>query len=254
MYTCCPHCAAVFRVSAALLGQAGGRARCGECREAFSVVEALYEELASVREAADAIRPQPEPPQSEAGGGQGVTATDAGHDVPLTIPAYHQPAWQPRAFSGRDVLSLASIALLAISLGLQWVWFNRATLVAEADWRPLLEDVCAVVRCELPMRTDFSQLAIINRDVRQHPTVSEALLINAAFENRAEFTQPYPFFEVSFIDSTGSPVAMRRFSPAEYLAEGVDITRGVVAQAPVQVVLEVMDPGEAAVSFQFDFL
>jgi hypothetical protein len=47
---------------------------------------------------------------------------------------------------------------------------------------------------------------------------------------------------------------MRRFSPAEYLAEGVDITRGVVAQAPVQVVLEVMDPGEAAVSFQFDFL
>ena len=252
MYTCCPHCAAVFRVSASLLGQAGGRARCGECREVFSVVEALYEELASVREAAEAIRPQPEPARGELAREQDVA--DAGGEAVPAISAYHQPAWQPRAFSGRDALSLVSIALLAISLGLQWVWFNRATLVAEADWRPLLEDVCAVVRCELPMRTDFSQLAIINRDVRQHPTVSEALLINAAFENRAEFTQPYPFFEVSFIDSTGNPVAMRRFSPAEYLAEGVDITRGVVTQAPVQVVLEVMDPGEAAVSFQFDFL
>jgi hypothetical protein len=34
----------------------------------------------------------------------------------------------------------------------------------------------------------------------------------------------------------------------------VDITRGIASQTPVQVVLEVMDPGEDAVSFQFDFL
>jgi hypothetical protein len=241
----------VFRVSAALLGQAGGRARCGECREVFSVVDVLYEDLASVREAAAAIgRLKAEPPLPEVTAEQGVTGAEA---VPA-IPAYYQDDWQPRTFSGRDVLSLISIALLAMVLGLQWVWFNRATLVAEAGWRPVLEEVCAVVHCTLPMRADVSQLAIINRDVRQHPTVSEALLINAAFENRADFAQPYPFFEVSFIDSTGNPVAMRRFSPVEYLDKGVDITQGMAAQGPVQVVLEVMDPGEAAVSFQFDFL
>jgi hypothetical protein len=147
-----------------------------------------------------------------------------------------------------------SIALLSLLLGLQWAWFNRAELAADADWRPLLAQFCTMAHCELPMRSDLSQLAIINREVRQHPAVSEALLINAEFKNQADFPQPYPFFEVSFIDSTGRPVAVRRFSPAEYLGEGVDVPLGMAAHAPVQVVLEVMDPGEAAVSFQFDFL
>ncbi len=246
MYTCCPHCAAVFRVSAALLSRGGGRARCGECREVFSVVDALYEDLVSVREVAAALRP----PESQAE----LTDSDEARTPAPVIQAYYQDDWRPRAFSGRDVLNVISIALLSLLLGSQWVWFNRSEVAANPDWRPLLEELCTVVHCELPMRTDLSQLAIINRDVRQHPAVSEALLINAEFQNQADFAQPYPFFEVSFIDSTGRPVAMRRFSPAEYLGEGVDITLGMAAQAPVHVVLEVMDPGEAAVSFQFDFL
>jgi hypothetical protein len=79
-------------------------------------------------------------------------------------------------------------------------------------------------------------------------------LINAEFQNQADFAQPYPLFEVSFMDSSGKPVAVRRFRPAEYVGEAADITVGMAAQAPVQVVLEVMDPGDAAVSFQFDFL
>jgi hypothetical protein len=221
----------------------------------FSVVEALYEDLASVRAAAAAVsNPEPEPALTDATAGQGMPAEDLDREAVPVIPAYYQDDWRPRTFSGRDVLSLFSILLLAMTLGLQWVWFNRTTVAANADWRPLLEEFCAVLHCELPMRTDLSQLAIINRDVRQHPVESKALLINAEFENQAGFPQPYPFFEVSFIDSNGSPVAMRRFSPAEYLDEAVDITQGMAAQAPVQVVLEVMDPGEAAVSFQFDFL
>jgi predicted Zn finger-like uncharacterized protein len=246
MYTCCPHCAAVFRVSAALLSRGGGRARCGECREVFRVVDALYEDLVSVREVAMALRP----PDTQAAL---TDAENARESVPA-VPAYYQDDWRPRMFSGRGVLNLISIALLSLLLGLQWVWFNREVVAADAEWRPLLEELCSVVHCELPMRSDLSQLAIINRDVRQHPAVSEALLINAEFQNQADFAQPYPFFEVSFIDSTGRPVAVRRFSPAEYLGEGVDITLGMAAQALVQVVLEVMDPGEAAVSFQFDFL
>jgi predicted Zn finger-like uncharacterized protein len=247
MYTCCPHCAAVFRVSAALLGQAGGRARCGECREAFNVVDELYEDLVSARDAAAAIsKPHAAQP--------GVPGAAEGRETVPVIPDYYQDNWRPRAFSGRDVMSAFSIILLAVLLGLQWLWFNRATLATQADWRPVLEELCAVVHCELPLRVDLSQLAIINRDVRQHPAASEALLINAVFENRADFIQPYPFFEVSFIDSTGSPVAMRRFRPEEYLDEDVKVALGMAPQAPVQVVLEVMDPGEAAVSFQFDFL
>jgi hypothetical protein len=100
----------------------------------------------------------------------------------------------------------------------------------------------------------LSQFAIINRDVRQHPTIADALLINAAFENRADFVQPYPVFEISFTDKTGRPVAIRRFLPREYLLGDATREEGMPANIPAHVVLEVMDPGDEAVSFQFGFL
>ncbi|MGB5472307.1 MAG: DUF3426 domain-containing protein, partial [Gammaproteobacteria bacterium] len=116
------------------------------------------------------------------------------------------------------------------------------------------EQFCTVLRCDLPLRVDLSQLSIIERDVRQHPDADSALLINAAFENRADFAQPFPVFEVSFTDMAGNPVAMRRFLPSEYLTTNRDSKAGLPAHTPVQVVLEVQDPGDKAVSFQFGFL
>ena len=139
-------------------------------------------------------------------------------------------------------------------LGVQWVFFNRAELAGDPGWRPHLERVCKLVHCDLPLRVDLSKLEIINRDVRQHPTAEQALLINAAFRNNAGFTQPYPVFEISFTDPSGSPVAMRRFSPAEYLAGDTAFRDGLASDVPVNVVLEVLDPGDLAVSFQIGFL
>ena len=61
-------------------------------------------------------------------------------------------------------------------------------------------------------------------------------------------------FEVSFTDKSGGLVAMRRFSSAEYLGEDINSGAGLSPESPVQVVLEVIDPGTEAVSFQFGFL
>lgn len=45
MYTQCPKCQIAFRVTVAVLQQAGGRVRCGGCRTAFSAIEHLSDEL-----------------------------------------------------------------------------------------------------------------------------------------------------------------------------------------------------------------
>jgi hypothetical protein len=104
------------------------------------------------------------------------------------------------------------------------------------------------------MRVDLDRIGILDRDVRKHPAVEGALLINVVIVNRADFIQPYPLFEVSFSDKSGVPVAMRRFRPAEYLGAEIDPTSGMSPQTPAEVVLEVLDPGTEAVSFQFGFL
>jgi len=259
MYTYCPNCSVVFQVSAAQLGKAAGRARCGECRQLYNVVDYLYEDLVEVREAVDAAGSLEMHSQAARMGGidAGESAADGEEAAEPAVgipPVLTGASWQQQSLQGRDMFSLSAIVVLLSLLGMQWTYFNRAALAADPGWRPVLEQFCTLLRCDLPLRVDLSQLAIIERDVRQHPVAHNALLINAAFENRADFTQPYPVFEVSFIDITGNPVAMRRFLPEEYLDTDLDYSAGLPAHAPVQVVLEVQDPGDKAVSFQFNFL
>lgn len=256
MYTYCPNCLAVFQLSVTQLTLAAGKVRCGECRHVYVATDYAYDDLAEARAAVDFIRANTasedaEPPVDY------VRLPDVEEVVETEASPPAQPGlggWEQHAYSARDLFSGLGIVVLALLLGGQFVYFNRTALAADLSWRPAVEQFCTVMRCTLPLRADLGQLAIINRDVRQHPTVKQALLINASFENRADFVQPYPVFEISFTNKSGSPVALRRFLPAEYLAGSEAVTQGLPGNTPVQVVLEVMDPGDEAVSFQFGFL
>jgi len=260
MYTCCPHCSAVFRVSAPLLGTAAGQARCGECRHSYTVLDHLYEDLADVQavlgEQARVELPAAAPVvvvDAASAAEEGQDADASGDDLPLR----HQPVlsgWHQQGLGAREVLGVFLMLLLLGTLGLQWVWFNRDRLVADPAWRAGLEPLCEMLHCDLPLQVNLDKLALIARDVRRHPSVESALLVNATFENQAGFTQPYPYLEISFSDRAGVPVAIRRFSPAEYLGAGTVIEQGLPAQGIARATLEIIDPGESAASFQFEFL
>lgn len=266
MYTFCPHCFAVFRVSASHLGKAGGLARCGECRQIYSVIDYLYEDLITARMALAEVEATAKSGEgADAGADEaGLTGPQAGAAAeddwdgvaaaePLARPIFTGSRERPST-PMKHLVSGAGIGLMLLLLALQWVYFNRTDLAGDARWRPALERYCTLLRCDLPLRTDLARVQMIQRDVRRHPEVEDALLINATFENRADFVQPYPVLEVSFTDRSGIPVAMRRFLPSEYLAAGTDLAAGLPSNLPLQVVLEVQDPGEAATSFQFGFL
>ena len=261
MYTFCPHCFAIYQVTPTHLDQAGGQLRCGECRQVYRAIDYLFEDLAAAQsvvetqlaagaqseEVGDRYAPL-EMPELDEDTGWEVTTESRAEKRAST------PGWQNRAMSMADIGSGVFTVLLLLLLGLQWGYFNRDMLAANDLWRSKMERFCKVIHCELPMRVDLAQIGVVERDVRKHPVAEDALLINVAFENRAEFIQPYPLFEVSFADKSGSPIAMRRFSSAEYLGEGIDPESGMPPQSPVQVGLEVIDPGTDAVSFQFGFL
>lgn len=255
MFTYCPSCEVIFEVSAVQLSYAAGKVRCGECRHVFMATDYLYDDVNEVRATLEALRV----PEGEEGPTQPVDyvrdSDEEGEAEEQPLPAtVGEGGWDQHRFTGGHLLSGAGILALLLLLGGQYLWFNRDALAADPDWRPTLERFCGMTGCSLPLQSDLQQLVITNRDVRQHPTVKQALLINATFENRAEFDQPYPVFEVSFTDVGGKPVAVRRFQPDEYLGNTAAELQGLPAGAPVQVVLELMDPGEEAVSFQFSFL
>ncbi len=146
----------------------------------------------------------------------------------------------------------AALFLTVLLLG-QYVWAERYRLSAVPGFRPYLETACSVLGCDLPLRHETARLEIIEREIRNHPNVNDALLVNATFINRADFAQRYPVFEVAFSDVSGTPIAVRRFLPDEYLREA-DPSRGMAPGQQTRVMLEIVDPGSRAVSFQFDFL
>ena len=233
----------------------------------YRAVDYLFEDLPSTREAQD-LRRQSRVDQAEArepvfedqaetGPQEPVfedQATSSGDDpVPRPLPV-HTGGWAHRALTVKDAFSGAAIVFLVLLLAGQGVFFYRAELAREENWRPYLVAFCQYLHCSLPQQVDLSQLELLNRDVRQHPRVKEALLVNATLSNQADFTQPYPVLEVSFSDLGGNPVALRRFRPKEYVNDAFSIERGMPPGEPLPIVLEIQDPGESAVSYQFGFL
>ncbi len=151
------------------------------------------------------------------------------------------------------VLSIGSLLLIVSLLG-QYVYFARDHLAQRyTELRPLLERMCDELGCTLPLRRDPSKLQLTHRDVRTHPTVKDALLINATFVNRAPFRQPYPDIELKLSNLNGRLIGRRIFHPEEYLAGQPDIAAGIPPNTQVYLVLELADPGRQAVNFEFDF-
>ena len=144
--------------------------------------------------------------------------------------------------------------LLALLLGGQIAYAERERILEDARLRPWLDRICDQINCRLPMRTAVAQIRLVSREVRPHPDAPKALMISASMINDAAFTQRFPIVEVTLSDLGERAIAMRRFTPAEYLAEAESVARGFPAGATAPLVFEVADPGQEAVAFEFKFL
>ena len=150
--------------------------------------------------------------------------------------------------------AIAAVLLLTAGLVVQYAYVDRYQLAQIPAFHSAIELLCAPLECNLPLRRDLARVEMVEREVREHPKVGDALMVHAAFVNRADFVQAYPVLQVSFSDVSGTPVAVRRFGPEEYLQEIALVDKGMAPGQQSLVMLEVIDPGERAVSFQFDFM
>lgn len=140
---------------------------------------------------------------------------------------------------------------LVIGLGLlpaQYLYFNFNNL-ARGDLRPWLANACDLIGCQLPPQSDPAHIRTGSLIVRSHPTTRGALAVDAIITNLAPFAQPYPELVLQFTDINGSPVAGRRFHPAEYLGGELKGSHLMPIGQPIHIGLEVKDPGPRAVNY-----
>ncbi len=97
------------------------------------------------------------------------------------------------------------------------------------------------------------KIQMLNHNVFAHPIEKNVLLISASIENTADFDQPFPILEVRLTNSKAELVALRRFSPDEYL-DNYSSNTLLRKKRATSIKLKIQDPGNQATRFQFDFL
>lgn len=97
------------------------------------------------------------------------------------------------------------------------------------------------------------KIQMLNHNVFAHPIEKDVLLISASIENTAEFDQSFPILEVRLTNSKAELVALRRFSPEEYL-DNYSANTLLIKKRATSIKLKIKDPGNQATRFQFDFL
>jgi len=272
MYTQCPECLTVYKLDAAALVPACGCVRCDHCGAVFNALGTLAAQLppepftrlqehaldrepptagvAVFRPRALPDEPSPVAPASTDDEPGEAPGDDAADFSGLTFtPRF---ARRPRR-SWRTAMWVLICVALMLGLGAQLAWAKRDVLIADPTMGPLLAAGCAVVGCHLPLVAAPSQLRLLARDVEQHPSVRDGLLITASVRNDAAFAQPYPVVTIVLSDANGQRLAMRRFQPADYVGDAGARDRGLPGGATTAMVFEVQDPGQRAVAFAFSF-
>lgn len=149
--------------------------------------------------------------------------------------------------------TLATLLLVAFIV-VQYGYFMRNDLARFPQLRPWLEKICDLTGCTIPLMYTPHLIKLVSRDIRTHPTESDALQVRARILNEAPYPQAYPVLSVELSDINGKVIASRFFQPNEYLPKGIDIEAGIAPKAQADMHLDLLDPSHAAVGFEFAFL
>lgn len=266
MYTQCPECLTIYKIGASMLTEGHGSARCGHCAAVFDMLRSLTDQLpegpfqqlerrtsgeAPPQLSVPALRP-PRRPETQTSLFDPDERQRSPSRRPQQAPAFaraQRGAPRPRNWPW----ALGAGALL-LSLLAELAYAQRAELLDDPHVRPLLDKACAGLGCRLPLRHDTTQLELLSRDIRPHPSVKNALIISATLRNSADFAQAFPAVEITLSDLDENRIAMRRFQPQEYLGDSRSLITGMAPGATAALVFEVADPGKNAVAFEFKFL
>jgi len=287
MYTQCPECLSVFSLDAQTLAQAHGLVVCGHCGTSFDSLETLtgqlppepFRELPTNDPAYQppridlvVYRPKPLPPAVI----ETVVDEHVGSKDPADEEDFSQLVFAPRFVrqkvgkesrrsqrratkqSKRDSGDrhwpwVVAGLLLLVVLGTQLAWAKREFLIRDPVVGGWLREACRTLSCELPLIAAPQQLRLLASNVQAHPSVSGALMISASVRNDAIFAQPFPVLTVTLSDAQGQRIAMRRLQPREYLDDTAILRHGLAPGASAALLLEVEDPGDKAVAFEFGF-
>jgi len=163
--------------------------------------------------------------------------------IPTNSVSYFVVIWQ-----------IVLCILLATTLIMQYVHYNKDKLSYNDSMRSKLEIWCNLVKCKLPLKSDITKLTAEYLTVQNHSKFSDALRISLLLYNEANFNQAFPYIDFKLLDNDGKTVANRTFKPEEYLAGELAGQTIIEANTKVKLRIEIIEPQEEANNYQINFL
>lgn len=177
---------------------------------------------------------------------------------PADVPPYvAPPSGRVRVRTRNPVATLfwgLTSLLLILTLCAQYAYVTRDEFARHVQLRPWLEWLCLHAGCTLPLMRSPELIRIAGRDIRRHPDIADALIVNITITNQATYFQAWPNIQLGFFDLRNRPLALRRFSAEEYLPPELSIENGMPMDTPIRIRLDIVDPGPEAVNFSFELL
>ncbi len=247
MQTTCPNCGSIFMLSSEHLEAARGQVRCGECSQVFNALLSLENysgEFSLIKSSAKRNNKTIEPLDD-------FSAIDdlTEETVSLEEAMYGDDYSSKSNF--KPILWLAGILLLTILVIIQVVYYQRYTLISSVNYQQQILGMCRILPCDESRFTSLSQIKLLDRNIFTHPTRKNALMVSGSFVNQAPFSQPVPSLLISLSDTKGKFIANRLFKAEEFLSD--KSINKLIPGKPVQFRLEINDPGNDALAYEFEF-
>ena len=259
--TRCPACRTSFLVTEAQLRIADGSVRCGACRYVFQAEDHFLSPPETAEPGSEMFE-QSSTEDSFREGGSSVagmasevpaeTAEPTDFDFDFNADPDHLLQDQRRFFPVLSPKRLPGILLLLLTLGIQWVYLNLATLSQDVRYREHILTVCRIAGCQVPDYDNPDLLHTRELIIRTHPEEPLALTVDVLLRNRGSFRQAFPGLRLDFMDARGNLVASRVFQADEYLGGEMRGLRYIPALTEVRLSLEIVDPGGNALGYQME--
>ena len=257
MYTRCPQCQTVFRITAAQLKARDGMVRCGRCQHVFGADQHLMSKpvKGTVKAAAPAARKRAASKKTVAQPGEVAAPVESiAPPFPAETPELHvapPPLVRLQPVRTRTIYWAVGWTLLLLLLaGQTLIFYGYGFARQTPTLQPVVDFLCAPLPCRKLPPIDMHHMDLVETQVAPHPRYDKALRIKATLVNRADIVQPYPLLEVSLIDSRGQLVARRAYRPREYLSKPEAIQKGLPPQVAVSVQLDITSPDTQASGYE----
>ena len=229
LFTRCPDCQTVFRVTTRQLQSSGGQVRCGQCQcvfDAFATLTARDPQIGPENvDVPDVSDPQAEldRPPAQPNTTQGVKASGvvpepvaSAYDWEFRIPEppRHTAAW----------IGLALILLTGFAVQVAYA-FRMDVMLYVPQSRDYFARFCDYLGCDGGSPKLASALHIDASDLNAvDPASPNEIQLLLSVRNRAPIELAYPAFELTLTNASEQAIARRVFLPRDYLPSGTSST------------------------------